>query len=766
MPRSAPLKNDFSSGELSPRLKGRMEADKYREAAATLKNYIPFPQGPITRRPGSVYVNEIKTSSEGARLIPFVFSATVAYQLEFGNNYIRFYKDNAQLLDGGAYEISTPYDEEEVLDLSYAQNGDIMYLAHQSFRLRKLTRLGDIEWTLEEVDYDEPNYLPFNSLSAGAQTEAVKTATLTPAATTGNTNVTMGPDQTITAIADDGAGNTNLTIPNHGFVDGDSIGVDGGNKILLDRMVTLDADTDNRVVDSNTIKISPSFPGAGYDGSGFVYPDIYPGAGVYVRLLQGSTWGWAEVNDRGIVVGHLQTFNVTVVSAFGSTATAGVWRFGDTSNPGLVTFHEDRLVLSKYADQPQRTDLSETGNYEDFSPTTAAGAVIDSGGISFSLASNDVNAIQNIISGPKGLFIGTFGGEWIVRPSSQGEALTPTNVNAKRSTTSGSSSATPVQVGNAVIFVQKTGKKIRDSIYSFQSDGFRSNDLTFISEHITKNGVTALALQREPIPTVWAIRSDGALLGLGYERLDDQAVKFGIHRHEIGGAGDSDGNIAEVESISVIPAADGKSDELWMIVKRYIDGDTVRYIEYLSKLYEDTDSAEDVKDGIDSVVTFTSGTATTSVTGLSHLEGEEVSVWADGAAQNPKTVASGAIELDTAASKVQVGLAYDSDVETLRFESGSANGTALGKTQRINRVGILLHKTINMEWGPDFSDLVPIIFRNASDPLGEAVPLFSGIKSETFDSDYDFENNICIRQSGPGPGTVLAIMPQMATEDR
>ena len=766
MPKVSPLQNDFSVGEISPRILGRVDEDSYKRALEVCKNYVPYTQGPLTRRPGSIHAAEVKTSSGITKLIPFVFSAQQAYVLELGDVYMRFYTNNAPVLDGGSpYEIVTPWTAAQAPDVTYAQTGDVMYMAHPNHYLRKLTRLGDTNWTLEVVTFDEPAYYEANRLPAATPTKAVRTSTLTPNGTTGLVDLVMGPNRTITSILDDGAGNTDLIIADHGFVNGDRIGVDGGNKILIDLMVTLDAATDDRVVDSNTIKIRPSFPGAGYDGTGYIYPDIYPGAGSYLRILQGSTWGWGEVTDRGIFVGHNPFTTVVVKSDFASTAASPIWRVNRIMTPSVVTFHQDRLALAGYSDEPQRVDMSETGSFEDFSPSQSTGSVVASNAISFTLLSNDVNSIKNMLSGPKGLFIGTLGGEWIVRPSSAGEALTPANVNASRSTTFGCAADRAVQVGNAVVFIQKTGKKIRDSIYSFQLDGFRSNDLTMLSESLTRKGVTNLTFQKDPIPIVWSVREDGTLLGLSYERLDDQAVRFGMHRHEFGGSATEAGAFAKVESLAVIPSSDGSRDELWLVVKRYINGATVRYVEYLSKFYEDTDDAQDVI-CVDSAVTSTNASPVSSVSGLAHLEGETVAVWADGAVQPEKVVASGSITLTTAASVIQVGLPYNSDAKLLPMEAGSANGTALGKTRRTHRVGLLFHKTLGVKTGPSFDNLTEIIFRSASDLMGVAVPLFSGIKSLTFDADYNFENNVCIRQSDPAPGTILAITPQMVTNDR
>ncbi len=156
---------------------------------------------------------------------------------------------------------------------------------------------------------------------------------------------------------------------------------------------------------------------------------------------------------------------------------------------------------------------------------------------------------------------------------------------------------------------------------------------------------------------------------------------------------------------------------------------------------------------------------TATISGLWHLEGEMVQVWADGAVRPDVVVANGAVTLQSGASKASVGLAYNSDLESLRFDAGAADGTAQGKKRRINRLRIRFHDTHGAKVGPAFDNLTTIPFRVSSDPGSVAVPLFSGDKDVTWDGNYDREGYICIRQDQPAPMTVLALMPQMTTQD-
>jgi len=160
------------------------------------------------------------------------------------------------------------------------------------------------------------------------------------------------------------------------------------------------------------------------------------------------------------------------------------------------------------------------------------------------------------------------------------------------------------------------------------------------------------------------------------------------------------------------------------------------------------------------------GAPVESVSGLGHLEGETVSVLADGAAHPDAVVAGGAIVLQRPASKVHVGLAYPTDIETLRPEAGAMAGTAQGQTKRIAGVTLRFMDTLGGRIGPDSAHLDEILFRAGGDAMDRAPPLFTGDKYIAFDGGYGPDATIFIRQDQPLPLTLLAVMPRLATYER
>lgn len=841
MPRVAPLQSNFVGGEFSALLYGRVDSERYKTALAFCKNYAPTIQGALLRRSGTYFVAEVKNSSLATRLQHFIFSTTQAYIIEFGNQYMRFYKDNGQILNtaknitgitkanpavvtiaghgytngeevyiegvggmtqvngknfkianvttdtfelqtmqgvdvnstgygtytsGGTaasvYTVASPYLTADLFQLKFTQSADVLYIVHPSYAPRKLTRTGHTNWTLTVIDFHDGPYLPTNTTST----------TLTPSAATG-TGVTL----TASATA----------------------GINGG--------------------------------------LGFQATDV----GRLIRIQEGSVWGFVKITAYS----SSTVVTVDVIHTLTNTSSKSVWRMGlysaTTGYPAAVTFHEDRLCFGGATAQPQRFDASNSGDYENFAPTSTAGVVAASNALGFSLNANDVNGIRWMASDEKGLLGGTVGGEWLIRPSSQSEALSPTNVTAKRSTSWGSKNVQPVQAGKATLFVQSSGLKLRELSYFYDSDGFQAPDLTQLAEHITESGLVQLAYTKEPQSIVWACRTDGVLLGMTYER-DMDSLKVGWHRHILGGYSDDANSNPVVESVAVIPSPDGTRDELWLVVRRRINGVTKRYIEYLKKIFQDGDEQRDAffvdcgltydmpinisaatkanpvvvtaighgfSNGDKVLITGVKGMSqlndnnylvanktnntfeitnlsgvningtnfTTyvsggevrklimTVSGLHHLEGQTISILADGAVQPDKVVVNGSVTLKDRAATVHMGLPYVSQAQMLRIEAGSANGTALGKTRRTDTVGFYLYRSLNLKIGLSFDQMLRLTFRKTGSKSTRAVPLFTGILSESLDADYDYENQICWEQDQPLPSMILAVMPQMNTQD-
>jgi len=677
MARVAVQLTNFTGGELSPRLDGRNDLAKYPTGCKTLENMIIFPHGSAARRSGTQFVAEVKDSTKKTRLIAFEFSTVQTYILEFGNQYIRFYKDNGQILSGGsAYEISSPYLEAELFDIKFAQSADVMYICHPNHPVKKLARTGHTNWTLIDDVISNGPFMDHN----------IETTTLNPS------HKSVGQTTTVTASSTTG-------------------------------------------INSN---------------QGFLSTDV----GRLVHIQDGH-FKITSVTSTTVVVG---TVIVDLGISSSTTTDFALGAFSDTTGyPSCVTFFEQRLVFAATLSQPQTIFFSKSGDYENFDDNYH-GTVADDDAIIYTIASNQVNAIR-FMTATRTLIIGTAGGEFAVTggATSSGVAITPTNIAINKQSNHGAANVDGISVGNATLFLQRAKRKIRELAYNFDVDGYVAPDLTILSEHITESGITQMAYQEEPNSIVWCVRTDGELLGLTYQR-EQQVVAW--HRHIFGGTFSS-GN-AVCESVEVLPTDDSEY-QIWVIVKRTINGVTKRYIEYLHNL--DFDETDDTSfNFLDSQLEY-DGSPVTTLSGLSHLEGQTVSILADGATHPDKVVSSGEITLNRSASKVKVGLSYTSLLQTMRIDAGSQNGTSQSKTKRIYEITIRLYESLGVEVGPDLNNMERIPFRSSADLMDSGVGVFTGDKEVEFRGNYETDGFIFVRQDQPLPLTILSLYPKLITND-
>lgn len=733
MPRSTWSQNNFNGGEWSPLTYGRSDLQKYKNALATCLNYVPTAQGGLTRRPGTRYVAAVKNSANAVRLYPFEYSTTQAYVLEFGPNYVRFYTQGGQLVHSGtaAYSGATAYTPGQAVTNSgttyicianttgnappnatywYAQTTTGSITPYEVPTPYGASDIGSISFvqSADVLYMIHPNYPPKTLNRGGSLAWFINTLT---------------------------------------FSDG---------PYLITNTTTTTLTSSTAAVGTATLTAS-SATGIN-NNAGFSSSDV----GRVVRLKVGSTWAW------GTITAYTSATVVTInwTTAPSATTASAIWRLGAWSSsigyPSAVCFHQDRLVLGGMATYPNRLDASNSSDYTNFTPSAADGTVADSNALSFTLASAKMNVINWMISDEWGMLVGTASNEWVVAASTTQVALTPTNINAKVTTSYGSSAVYPVRMGKSTLFVQRTQRKLREMAYQFVINTFQAPDVSLLSEHLTKGGLKQLAAQLAPYPTLWMVRNDGALIGMAYDKEQEIA---GWHRHQLGGYSDAAQTLPPiVESIAVIPSTDTTRDDLWMVVQRYVNGGTVRTVELMNKYWEDGDALSGAF-FVDCGASY-SGASTTTVTGLTWLKGQTVSVLADGSV-HPTCVVdnTGKITLSRSATAVQIGLGYNSDGKTMRIEAGGGDGTAQGKLKRIHRAIFRLFQSVGLNVASTASSAYPEPFRSSADRMDNPVALYTGDKRWAWDGSYELEGQVFWRQSDPLPSNVLMVVAQLDTQD-
>ena len=373
---------------------------------------------------------------------------------------------------------------------------------------------------------------------------------------------------------------------------------------------------------------------------------------------------------------------------------------------------------------------------------------LDDDGIEATLSGRQANAIEFLVPRSK-LWIGTAGGEWTIS-GSLSDAVTPETIKANHEGTCGASSTRPEAVGFATLYIQRAGRKIREMAYRYESDAYVSRDLTILSEHITEPGLVQLAYVQEPDSIIYGVRSDGCLVALTYEPDQDVAAWSRVVTDGV------------VESITSIFETSAKRDELWAVVRRTVNGQERRYIEFLEANFNG-----EIEDAffVDSGLTY-QGDPTDTVYGLGHLAGRTVAVLADGGVQPDRTVAQdGSITLDRPASVVHAGLPYGSFLQPMRLEAGSGRGTSQTKKKRITKVAVRFHQTLGGKVGPDETRLETVYFRSPATPMGQAQPAWSGDKSVNFPRGWEREGVLTVVQDQPLPMTVLLIVPTLVVNE-
>ncbi len=611
------------------------------------------------------------------------------------------------------FEMLSPYLDTDIDAIQYAQSDDVIYLAHPSYAPRKITREGAVV----NAVLQDPFVFALVSFLDGPYGSNLGTDIL---------GATLGG----TVSYSTSTGYITFSIPNLSIYEG------------------------------------PFAPGLG-DGS------LSESPYVYIRAYTGSQWIYARAHFQlAAPPTHFNliaytwyvcgTRNTTTPASFTATSfRIGSW-YPSVGFPSTVVFYQDRLVFGGKPTEPSRFDGSFQSDYENFNPTDSVGNVTAANSYSFTLASQDFNKICWMTSDERGLLMGTSNAEWVVNGGGTGAALSAVSISANKTTSIGGQPIQAAQLGRCSIYVQRGGLKVRElqpTLYT--TTGFNSNDLTEFAEHISKTGIIGFGVQKTPQTILWAVRADGTILSMTYEHELD-ALKVGWARHLIGGVN------AAAESIAVIPSI--TDDQIYLEVKRTIGGKTLRYIEYITPFFKSYDTLTSAF-FVDSGLSY-SGSATTTISGLNHLNGEKLAVLGDGnviydGVTSYASPINGRITLPVSCSNVSVGYPYYSKGQKLRSDAGAADGTAMGKTRRTNRVGFNLLNTQGLQFGPDFTSLDDLTLDSTeAGVLAVSPALFSGITTQLLAGGYDFDNKFCWQQYQPLPGTVLGIFPDQETQDR
>ena len=768
MARWQDVLHSFNAGELSPRLRGRTDIDKYQAGADTIKNFIITPEGGLYRRSGTRFVSEVKNSAEVTRLISFIFSTTQGYILEFGNFYMRVYRNEGQVDSGGSpFELATPYASSEVFALRVAQSADTLFIVHEKHAPRELTRTDHTAWTLVTTTFEDGPYLAENA-----------TDTTIDAATATGTGVAVVASS-IVGI-NDGVGFLARDVGRL-FRGGSVDGLLSGWGIIAS------------VVDTTNITV-----------------DIESQFGTSNATVHWSLGAWYEDNFPQVVTFAEQRLVMCGEPNSPQTLHTSMSRFFRRFAPtGDVDVVPTTTVV--FADNALDFELG-TDQVNDIRYARVLNSLIlgTSHGIFPVQASTRRDAVTPLnINVPEAVISGA-----ATLPAIKvGEALVYISRDKLRVRSLGFSfevdsirSSDLTRLASHIL-----GRGAVDVAYSEQNDSIvlvptvdgHIATMTYIPEEAVFGwskqelgggfagglaevvSVAVIPETNETHDQTWMIvrrTIDGMerryveFMEEPFRQVDPSQGKEAAFMVDSGltldGAASSD-----PATISGATQADPVVITT-LLPHNYSNGDHVRIrgVKGMTQLngnayevanktgstYELNDFAAGDIDGTAFSAYASAGQSrqmTTAISGLSHLEGEVVDVVGDGAAQPQETVVGGAITIDLEAGEVHVGLHYDSDFKSLKLvpitRAGALDSTRL---KRITGISLRLHDSMGGLAGPDADNLDPIIYREPSDPMTQALEPESDDFELTFEDSWEAGIEVFVRQSLPLPFTLLALV--------
>lgn len=784
---------NFSAGELDPLLQGRTDLPLYGQGLATCRNFIITKSGAAMSRPGTSFVAEAKVLAAAdytggviptrpVRLVPFVAGDGASVVLEFGEQYVRFHTlgRTVESPPGTAYELGlvdgAVYYAKDLAKLRFAQVGDVLTIVAPGYTAKQLRRHGPAAWEFSDLELSPPVAM-FADTDTGV--------------------VTSGPAIVSSSIVAPDADHPELEwhyLVTAVYIDPET----GATRETLGQQVLYtwdgaDWDTSHALISANADADVAAFKFVIYPDKPLTLSRALPASpqpGLDVKVLRflyyrgrGGVYGYVgETDGRDFIdIGSEPDYSVQPplgVNPF-RVAYAGV---EGVEQPWSVAFFQDRLVMggssiegSATQRRPNALFTSKTGDYSNFD--TRLAIHVSGEALQFYLAATKREDIQHLVPRDR-LVVLTTATAWTFGGSPPAP-LDFDSVDARITDDVGATDVTPLVVDGAVLFIRAKGSGARALIPQASDTPYQGSDISIIAKHLftgKNRTVVDWAYAEDPWSIVWAVRADGKLLSLTFDREHGQKAWA---RHETAGL---------YEAVCSVP--EGEEDAVYVVVTRTIAGETRRYIERMTSRVRrvletddpptftttpgitDTDSLYPTDVCLDCAFTYADvPTDTITSENLAHLIGKEVYVVARGSpvigplevtddGSGNGTITLGLDELpatnaaDDAAAPIwvaHVGLAYTCDLETL-----SVRGPPTLQQKTIRNVGVELDQTRGVQTGQDFDHLDDWQQRDVADAYNALVAQTTVL--EVFaENAWDKNARACVRQSLPLPVTVVGI---------
>lgn len=743
------LQANMTRGELTPLVHARGDTDHYQSGLHFARNICVLRYGGVTRIPGTLYRGPAKNAAKSARFLSFEFNRTQVYAIEAGDLYFRFWTPAGRIESppGTPVEIVTPYLEADLRYMQIRQSADVIYITCRGYQPRTLTRTSDTVWTLALYVPEDGPYLDINT-----------TATVLTPAATGNPVPIMTSNVAPSGVASDSAGSANA----YRVFDGqsDSVLAIGGTTGWVRYDYAAGSPVIDAYMvrgDINNPENNPSeWTLEGWDGAAWVVIDSRssqtgwaPGEARYFSFfnLTGYTrhrFFWRALNGgTGIeftqVVLHQlasdQTpFNLTASSTTGINGGAGFavtdvgrairmlggdglwrwanivartsstvvtiqmhgqalptttrlinWRLGAWSTssgwPSSVAIYEDRLTFARTDTDPLGVWGSVSADYDNFR-TSQPG--VDDDSFTARLTGGKLNDIGWLSEG-KDVLAGTAGSLRAIGRNNPNNALSASNVRQRSETLTPSARSEPVDIENVILFLDYYEQRLYEAAWTYEIDGYLAREVSTLNEHLFAAGVKKIVYLSHPNKLIIGLRYDGKLVAFAYDR--DQKVT-GATLIDIGGV------VEDAEALSGTTGTD-----LWMIVKRTINGGVLRTVETLAEFWRSEFTVQDVPIYAACSAVY-DDVATNVITGAVHMKNESVGIWADGKDIGDATISNaGVLTLpgSVVAEQVVFGKRMPWLLQTLRLtQIGNRDGSGLGRAVNIVEAKIDLYESAGL----------------------------------------------------------------------
>lgn len=560
MPVTRNFKQAFSGGEISPEMFGRIADNKFQQGASLMRNFIAKPQGPAQNRPGLAFVKEVKDSTKATRLLSFTFNTTQTMAIEFGDQYFRFHTQGQTLLytDGTAWNSGTNYAIGDIAKYSgtnyyaktahsnsqppnatnwYALPTDMTYEVPHSYLEAELFDVHYVQ-SADVMTLVHPNHPPKELRRLGATKWELLTIDF-------GSPIAAPTGVSVSAYIPSSTSTNSDTYEDHIYV------VTAVKPNLVD-----ESNQSSSATVSNNIFVTGA--------KNTISWNAVTGASRYkVYKDQGGIFGFIGETTTTSIVDNNISPDFSVTPPIHENDFVGTGNY-----PGAVSYFEQRRVFAGTNNAPQNIWMTKSGTESNMSFGLP---IRDDDRIEFRVAAREANTIRHIVPLTNLLML-TGSAEWRIT-SVNSDAITPSSISVKPQSYVGSNNAQPVIVNNSLVYTAARGGHVRELGYNWQANGFVTGDLSLRAPHLFDNlEIKDMGLSKAPLPIVWMVSSNGKLLGLTY--VPEQAIGA-WHQH------DTDGTFESVACVS-----EDNDDVLYAVIKRTVNGNSVRYIERMgTRLY-------------------------------------------------------------------------------------------------------------------------------------------------------------------------------------